>query len=239
MLEHVSLKNILFIDIETVPQEADYKSLEDNNRELWNDKARWIVKEDQSPEDVYQRAGIYAEFGKIICISAGFIHFKEDKTREFRLRSFYGHDEVKILEDFAQMLTRFYNDSNKMLCAHNGKEFDFPYLCRRMLVNSIKIPDILNLAGKKPWDVGHLDTMHLWRFGDYKHFTSLKLLANILNIPTPKEDIEGKDIARVYWEEKNLERIVDYCQQDTLAVAQLMLRYKGEDLLQPEDVVIT
>lgn len=239
MLEHISLRNILFIDIETVPQSPEYEGLETNRRELWDDKAKWLVKEEQGPEDVYQRAGIYAEFGKVICISAGFIHFKEDKKREFRIRSFYGHEEEKLLREFANLLTKFYSDSNKVLCAHNGKEFDFPYLCRRMLVNGIKIPDILDLAGKKPWDVGHLDTMHLWRFGDYKHYTSLKLLATILNIPAPKEDIEGKDIARVYWQEKNLERIVEYCQQDTLAVAQLMLRYKGEQLIDPSEIIIT
>lgn len=239
MLDHINLYNILFLDVETVPQSPDYDSLPDTMKSLWDEKAQWLVKEDQMPADVYTRAGIFAEFGKIICISVGFFNRGADKSREFRLKSFYGHDEKEILEAFAAMLNNHYAGPKHLLCAHNGKEFDFPYLCRRMVVNGIKIPTILNIAGKKPWEVGHLDTMQLWRFGDYKHYTSLKLLAAILDIPTPKDDIEGKDVGRVYWQEKDLSRIVNYCQKDTLTVAQLILRYRGEQLVKPEEVVIT
>lgn len=239
MLDNINLNNILFLDVETAPQAAAYGELSDTMKTLWDEKAKWLVKEDQTPEDVYTKSGIFAEFGKIICISVGYFHPLPDKSREFRIKSFYGHDEKQILSDFAELLRNHYNSPKHILCAHNGKEFDFPYLGRRMLVNGVKIPPILDLSGKKPWEVGHLDTMHLWRFGDYKHYTSLKLLAAILNIPTPKDDIEGKDVGRVYWQEKDLARIVTYCQKDTLTVAQLILRYKGENLIQPDEVIIT
>lgn len=237
MLDKIKLDNILFLDVETAPQAPDYTGLTTQMQNLWDEKAQWLIKEEQTPADVYYRSGIFAEFGKIICISVGFFH-TENKKQEFRIKSYYGEDEKKILSDFASLLNKHYNTPKHILCAHNGKEFDFPYLCRRMLVNRVKIPAILDLSGKKPWEVGHLDTMQLWRFGDYKHYTSLKLLAAILDIPTPKDDIEGKDVGRVYWQEKDFPRIVTYCQKDTLTVAQLILRYKDQDLIKPEEVVI-
>ena len=234
MLENLNLENVLFLDIETVPQYSDYEQLPENFKKLWTEKAERLNKysEPDTPENLYQRAGIYAEFGRIVCISAGFISGKE-----FRVKSFYGDDEKILLEEFAGMLNRFYDTSYHLLCAHNGKEFDFPYISRRMLINGIHLPKILNLAGKKPWEVQHLDTMDLWRFGDYKNYTSLGLLTAVFDIPTPKDDIDGSQVGDVYWKDKDLERIATYCEKDTLAIAQLLLRYLGKPLIEEHNVV--
>lgn len=231
MLDNIKLSNILFLDVETVPVVYDYKKLPKNMKVLWDSRFRFVQAE--TPENLYKKAGVYAEFAKVICISVGFFN---DKT--FRVKSFYGHDEKQILLDFAALLNKHFNRKDHLLCAHNGKEFDFPFLCRRMLINGVKLPKALNLTGKKPWEVPHLDTLELWKFGDYKNYTSLNLLAAIFDIPTPKDDIDGSDVARVYWEEKNLQRIVIYCQKDVLTIAQLILRFKGEPLIMNEDVVV-
>lgn len=230
MLENIKLSSILFLDIETAPIVYDYNSLDENIRQLWDSKFRF--QQSESPEKQYQKAGIYAEFSKVICISVGF--FNEET---FRIKSFFGHDEKQLLEEFATLLNTHFNRKEHLLCAHNGKEFDFPFLCRRMLLNNIKLPKTLNISGKKPWEVNHLDTMELWKFGDYKNYTSLNLLAAIFNIPTPKDDINGADVARVYWEEKNLDRIVTYCQKDVLTVAQLLLRFRGESLIGDKNII--
>jgi predicted PolB exonuclease-like 3'-5' exonuclease len=234
MINDLILENILFLDIETVPQFPSYDEMPEKMKELWGKKAEWLIKnEEDTAASIYSRAGIYAEFGKVICISAGFI-----KDDGFRIKSFYGIDEKEVLAAFSEMLNRHYRAPDKLLCAHNGKEFDFPYLSRRMIVNRIPLPEILRLYGKKPWEVAHLDTMELWKFGDYKNYTSLDLLTAILEIPSPKGDISGSDVGRVFWEENDLERIRNYCQKDALAVAQLLLRYIGKDLIPEEKVKI-
>jgi uncharacterized protein YprB with RNaseH-like and TPR domain len=231
MLENTNLTNILFLDIETAPLVYNYKDLDPAVRPLWDTKFRFSTIE--TPEQQYKKAGVYAEFAKVICISVGIFN---DET--FRVKSFYGHDEKQILKDFSELLSKHYNRKDHLLCAHNGKEFDFPFICRRMLINGLKLPKILNIAGKKPWEIAHLDTMELWKFGDYKNYTSLNLLAAVFNIPTPKDDIDGSDVGRVYWEEKNLERIVTYCQKDVLTVAQLLLRFMGEELITDKNIVV-
>ncbi|MEE4198884.1 MAG: 3'-5' exonuclease [Bacteroidales bacterium] len=236
MLDHIKAENILFLDIETVPQFADFEQVPEAFKQLWDKKSLYFRSDEQSPADVYQRAGIYAEFGKIICISVGII-VPRSEGHYFRLKSFYGEDEKKLLEQFAGMLNKYYaKNKNVYLCAHNGKEFDFPYISRRMLIHGIHLPAILDVAGKKPWEVTFLDTMELWKFGDYKHYTSLNLLTHIFNIPTPKDDIDGSMVADVYWNEQDLDRIVQYCEKDVLAVAQLFLRYQGKPLIKPENV---
>ncbi len=237
MLKHIQIENILFLDIETVPITRTFDELPDRMKGLWELKAKFIGKEGETPKDVFGKAGIYAEFGKIICISVG--HVKNiDGERFFREKSFFGDNEKELLQEFGSMLEKFSSKTEKLLCAHNGKEFDFPYIARRMLVNSVAIPRLLDIAGKKPWEVKHLDTMELWKFGDYKHYTSLNLLTAIFDIPTPKDDISGADVASVYYEEKNIDRIVRYCEKDVLAIAQLLLRYKNEELIETNNVVV-
>jgi hypothetical protein len=235
MLERISLENILFLDLETVPEKASYDELSEEARELWEHKTRYPRKEEISAEDFYERAGIWAEFGKIICISAGFFQ-GQGASRRFRLRSFAG-EEREILEAFSELLNAHYSSPRKLLCAHNGKEFDFPYLARRILIHGLPLPDKLNLFGKKPWEVPHLDTMELWKFGDFKHYTSLKLLAHVLGIPSPKEDIDGSMVRDVYYEENDLERIVKYCERDVVTVAQVFLRLRNDELLAEGEVV--
>ncbi|MGC8864704.1 MAG: ribonuclease H-like domain-containing protein [Bacteroidales bacterium] len=217
-----SLDKILFLDIETVPAWPDYQSMPDHFRTLWEHKSGYLKRnETDTPELLYQRAGIYAEFGKIVCISVG--HFYGEK---FRMKSFYGHDEKKLLTEFADMLDKFCKTPEHALAAHNGKEFDFPYISRRMLVHQICLPVVLDNQGRKPWEVTLIDTMELWKFGDYKHYTSLALLAALFDLPTPKGDIDGSQVARVYYEDGDLERIARYCQLDTLTVARLYCRFK-------------
>lgn len=237
MLNHVSIEDVLFLDIETVPQYSSYSELPVEYKALWDKKATFLVKDAQldTPELVYQRAGIYAEFGKVVCISAGMVVTK-DGERFFRVKSFAGADEKTLLEGFSVMLNRFSARNTSFLCAHNGKEFDFPFIARRMLINGLPIPQVLDVAGKKPWEVPFLDTMELWKFGDFKHYTSLNLLAYVFNIPTPKDDIDGSQVAHVFYVENDVERIAIYCEKDTLTVAQLLLRYKGEALINPENI---
>jgi uncharacterized protein YprB with RNaseH-like and TPR domain len=234
MLENLNLKNILFLDIETVPQYGSFEEVPVEFASLWEKKVQSLRKEEETIEVSYRRAGIYAEFGKIICISCGY--FTTGNT--FRIKSFYGHNEKKLLLEFSEVLLKHFNSSDKFLCAHNGKEFDFPFLCRRMVIHQLALPSILDTAGKKPWEVSHLDTMELWKFGDYKSYTSLNLLALILGIPTPKDDIDGSMVWKVYWEEKNLERIVTYCQKDVLTVAQILRKFRREELIPMEEMEI-
>jgi len=233
------LHNILFLDIETVPQSPSYIDLTDDWKKLWDTKSTSLVKyhEGQTNETLYPRAGIYAEFGKIVCISCGVIQGNGEQ-RKIILKSFYGDNEKKLLVDFIDMLNKWATGEAKFLCAHNGKEFDFPYLCRRMIIHGIAIPSLLNISGKKPWEVNHYDTLELWKFGDYKSFTSLNLLAHVLGVPTPKDDIDGSMVWEVYWKEKNLERIVTYCQKDVVTVAQILLRMNGEQLIKEENIEI-
>lgn len=231
--------NILFLDIETVPQFSSYNELPEDWRQLWDTKSNSLVKyhEGQTNETLYPRAGIYAEFGKIICISCGVLQGGGEQ-RKIILKSFACDDEKLLLRQFSEMLTKWAAGEPKYLCAHNGKEFDFPYLCRRMIVNNLPIPSILNISGKKPWEVNHFDTLELWKFGDFKSFTSLNLLAHTLGIQTPKDDIDGSMVWEVYWKEKNLQRIVIYCQKDVVTVAQILLRMNGEALIKPENIEI-
>jgi len=235
MISKLHLENILFLDIETVPETQLFSDLDETKQALWEHKSQYQRKDDETAEDFYERAGIWAEFGKIICISVGYFFFKGDK-RNFRVTSFYG-DETKILKDFKNLLISHFSETKHLLCAHNGKEFDFPYIARRMIINQIELPYKLNLFGKKPWEVPHLDTLELWKFGDYKTYTSLKLLTNVLGIPSPKDDIDGSEVYRVYYEEDGMERIITYCQKDTIAVAQILLRLRGDSLLSSDEII--
>jgi uncharacterized protein YprB with RNaseH-like and TPR domain len=233
------LSNILFLDIETVSQQASFEALSEGWRALWRRKAELLLrnKEDETPESIYGRAGIYAEFGKIICISCGVLQGTA-ADRKIILKSFYGDDEKQLLQGFTEMVNKWDAGPAKYLCAHNGKEFDFPYLCRRMVIHAVAIPPLLHLSGKKPWEVNHLDTMELWKFGDFKSYTSLNLLAYTLGVPTPKDDIDGSMVGETYWKEKNMPRIVTYCQKDVVTVVQVYLRMQREELVKNENIEI-
>jgi 3'-5' exonuclease len=233
-----SLNNILFLDIETVPQYASYDAVPELGKEFWNKKAQMLRKDKEfdTPETLYDRAGIYAEFGKIVCLSCGIISGSGD-DKKITLKSFCCDEEKTILADFSDMLKKW-SGVDRVLCAHNGKEFDFPYLSRRMVINQLPVPDMLQLAGKRPWEIPHIDTLELWKFGDYKSYTSLNLLAYILGIPTPKDDIDGSMVWRVYWQEQDLKRIVTYCQKDVITVAQVYLRLIGESCISESNVEI-
>jgi 3'-5' exonuclease len=227
MLEKIKLDKILFLDIETVPIYSTFQELSTDYQALWDKKSSHFRNMDQTPEEVYNRAAIYAEFGKVICISFAMFVFR-DNEKHLRIKSIAGDNEKQILSEFAELVNRLNVANDIFLCAHNGKEFDFPYLSRRMLVNEIPLPSILDVAGKKPWETLYLDTMELWKFGDYKHYTSLNLLAYLFGIPSPKSDIDGSLVASVYWKEHDLSRIVRYCQQDVLTVVRLYLKFKGD-----------
>ncbi len=231
MLENLDLTKILVLDIETVPLAPSFDDLNDTWKDLWLKKAQTLRREEgQTDLDLYPRAGIYAEFGKIVCISVGYFSLKGAEY-EFRVKSFFGDDEVKILKDFSDLLNKHFSGPGNTLCAHNGKEFDYPFIARRCLLNGLPIPSILNIAGKKPWEVNLLDTMELWKFGDYKSFTSLVLLASAFGIPTPKDDIDGSMVWMVYWKDKDAERIKVYCQKDVITVAQILLKFRNLPLL--------
>lgn len=230
------MDDILFIDIETVPASPSYDDLSDRWKKLWDLKATRLARDGESPEELYPRAGIYAEFGKIVCVSVGFVHQSED-VREFRVKSFCDVNEAQLLVEFCDLLNTSYNAKSHFLCAHNGKEFDFPYLCRRIIANGIDMPDILDLAGKKPWDVKHLDTMQLWKFGDFKSYTSLDLMAALLDIPTPKDDIDGSMIYNIFYQDKDLARIEQYCKKDVATVASIYLKMNNEPILKTEEII--
>jgi uncharacterized protein YprB with RNaseH-like and TPR domain len=229
MLTNLDLHKILFLDIETVPLFESFELVPEIEQTYFAEKTAYQRKEDQTPEEFYEKAGIWAEFGKIICISVGYFT-PQQNPRDFRLKSFYG-EEVNLLKEFKSLVGTYFSTPYHLLCGHNAKEFDFPYIARRMLILGIELPKPLELFNKKPWEVPHLDTLHLWRFGDYKHYTSLKLMAYVLGIPSPKDDIDGSQVAGVYYKEKNLDRIVQYCEKDVITVAQVILKLRNEPLL--------
>lgn len=222
-MENYALQKILFFDVETVSGKAHFNEINEAMQELWTHKHQYLPNTiDLNPAESYEKhAAIYAEFGKIVCISCGFLD-----GEMLRIKSFYGNDEKKILQDFSAVL----NQNNYLLCGHNIKEFDIPYICRRMLIHQIPLPKLLNIAGKKPWEVDFIDTLQLWKFGDYKAYTSLKLLTEIFNIPTPKDDIDGSMVGKVFWEENNIERIKTYCQKDVVSVVRLLQRWQNIEI---------
>jgi len=237
MLKHLDLHKILFLDIETVTLYSTFQEVPLVEKKYFEEKTAYQRKNEITAEDFYGSAGIWAEFGKIVCISVGYFA-PQDNRREFRLKSFFG-DEKFLLIEFKKLLEAYFNTSKHRLCGHNAKEFDFPFIARRMLVHQIPLPPTLQLFDKKPWEIPHLDTLHLWRFGDFKHYTSLKLMAHVLGIPTPKDDIDGSQVANVYYEEKNIERIVTYCEKDVVTVAQILLKLRNEALLNKKEILFS
>jgi DNA polymerase elongation subunit (family B) len=236
---HYDLKDVLFLDIETVSCVDHYSKLSERLKTQWARKANFFKRDEVlSDEDLFHdRAAIYAEFGKIVVIAVGIYTESENGELGLRTKYFADDDEKALLIAFREMIEKM--NSNTRLCAHNGKEFDFPYLCRRMLINNVPLPGVLSISGKKPWEVTHLDTMDMWKFGDYKHYTSLDLLSAIFNIPSSKNTMDGSMVSQVYYKEKNLDKISEYCVGDVIAIAQLYLKMKGFDLIKPENIVVT
>ncbi len=236
-MQHVRLENLLIIDIETVPQEADFSLLNERWQELWQEKVQRSLPENVTAAAYYdQRAGVMAEFSKVVCISIGYFPVK---LKQLRIKSFYGDGEAQLLRELIATIQQMESINNRWSFAgHNIKEFDIPFICRRLLVNGITIPPYLDFQNMKPWETNLVDTFQYWRFGDYKNFTSLNLLAASLNVPSPKEDIDGSMVADVYYKEKDLSRIVTYCQKDVVTVANIILRFKNQSLLNDEEIVV-
>lgn len=235
MLKKIPADRLLFLDIETVPEKQNFDELDEETRQLWEDKSRYKRGIEQSAEEFYRNAGIWAEFGRIICISAGFLTYRGQK-RNFRVTTFHG-EEKELLLRFKNLLEDHFNGPQHLLCAHNGKEFDFPYIARRMIIHGISLPAKLDLFGKKPWEIPHLDTMELWKFGDFKHYTSLKLMAKVLGIPSPKEDIDGSMVRDVYYKDKDLDRIIRYCELDVVTLAQVFFRLRNDPPLENDEIL--
>lgn len=234
-MENIHWPGVLFLDIETVPQHENFNLLSADFQKLYDEKTKRLRGDEVKASEYYdQYAGILAEFGKIICISVGY--FPDGLRGKFRVKSFFGNDEKSFLIEFATLLEKHYAGDRNLLCGHNGKEFDFPYICRRMMILGIPLPKILQIQNKKPWEVKHLDTLELWKFGDYKHYTSLKLLAAIFGIPTPKDDIDGSQVRNVYYMEKDLNRIVTYCQKDVITTARLLQKMNNLDMVAEVEV---
>jgi hypothetical protein len=237
-MNNVPLENLFLIDIETASEVKNYELLNDDWKQLWTEKIHKALPENITAEEYYPlRAGIMAEFAKVICISFGYFR-NLNNTLQLRIKSFYSDNEKDTLENFIKTLYHLHAINSKWCFAgHNIKEFDIPFLCRRIIVNNLTIPPFMDFQNMRPWETPVTDTLHLWRFGDYKHYTSLKLLAAALSVPSPKDDIDGSMVGHVYWEEKNLERIATYCQKDVVTVANVILRFKNMPLLTPEQVV--
>lgn len=238
MISKMPLENFLVIDIETVSQQKEFTGLNEEWQHLWEDKIKYQLPENVSAGEYYPlRAGIMAEFAKVVCISMAFFK-KEGDRYQLRVKSFYGHDEKELLQNFIKMVNHLEASNNKWcFTGHNIKEFDIPFLCRRLLINGLAIPVYLDFQNMKPWETNMVDTFQYWRFGDYKHFTSLKLLAAAMGVPSPKDDIDGSMVGDVYWNENNLERIVTYCQKDVITVANIVLRFKNLPLLKEDQLV--
>ncbi len=234
----VSLDKILFFDIETAPLVESFDLLSDEMQELWAEKYQKLQDRDpvryaSTPDEDWSQAAVFAEFSRIVCISVGFCYIpKGGREWHIRTKSFCGTDERRILADFLELLGSFMVTPYHNLCGHNIKEFDVPVVCRRALINGLQLPDCLQIAGKKPWEVHFIDTLELWKFGDFKNYTSLKTLTAVFGIPTPKDDIDGSEVGRVYYKEKDIQRISTYCQKDVVATAQVFLRMNGEEIIQ-------
>ena len=224
------LEKILFLDIETVPLIYKYTDLNETSKELWDKK--WQFNKEIPPEQQYQKAGIYAEFAKVVVIGLGYYN-----QRKFRVKTIASANEIDVLNQFAALLKEHFNTSNHLLCAHNGKEFDFPFLCRRFLINNLPLPKTLQLQGLKPWNVNHLDTMDLWKFGDVKNFSSLNLLAHVLGIPSPKDDMDGSLVSKTFYEENDLQKIEKYCKKDVITLARVYNRFIGAGNLSDDDII--
>jgi uncharacterized protein YprB with RNaseH-like and TPR domain len=224
------IEKILFLDIETAPLVYEYKYLDEAAKELWDKK--WQYNKEISPEQHYSKAGIYAEFSKVIVIGLGYYN-----QNKFRVKTIASANEMEVLTQFSELLKQYFNSAAHLLCAHNGKEFDFPFLCRRFLINNLPLPKTLQIQGLKPWEVKHIDTMDLWKFGDVKNYSSLSLLAHVFGIPSPKDDMDGSMVGKTFYEENNLDKIANYCKKDVITLARIYRRFVGMGNLNEDDII--
>jgi len=234
------LSNLFVLDIETVPQYEDYDLLPPSWQILWYDKISKTVPENTPPKESYlQKAGILAEFGKIVCISTAFFFDDTNRKTALKVKSIYGDDEKELLISFIGLCNKVYaRDPHFQFAGHNIKEFDIPYICRRMVVNGVQLPEYLQIHDKKPWELKMFDTLNWWKFGDHKNYISLHLLSNVLGIPTSKTDMDGSMVQHVYYKDKNIRRIADYCERDVIVTANVVLRFLNLPILKDESVVI-
>ncbi len=242
MLNHIRLENLIFIDIETVKEHEGFSGLDDVSADLWRKKSSFFkVAEGSVEEDLYEeKAGLYAEFAKVVCISVAFMVKNGEGKYDLRLKSFYGEEESFILKDFKELLDKYYKNSKYIFCGHNIKDFDLPFLMRRMLINQIRLPLKFNINNFKFYQPMAVDTFQIWKFGDHRNYTSLKLMQKALKIDFPEySEIDGNDIDQLYWKDKNMDSIIEHCQNDVISVAQLMLRFKSFDLLEEYNVLIS
>ena len=228
MLKNINLSKVLFLDIETVPETYNFKKLNSGKKQIWNEK--------HGGEKEYPKSSMLSEFGKIICISVGFFNLKTSKRRSFRVKSFIG-EEIEILENFKTLCDSHFHLKSSLLCAHNGREFDFPFIARRMIINKVKLPKILDMHEKKPWEIPHLDTLYLWKFGDYKSSISLRLLSEVLGLDSKKNKLKVKNMADMFYLEKKINKIVEYCENDVLTLSQVILRFRNDPELKDEEVI--
>ncbi len=230
---------ILIIDIETVPGKRNWNEVSEPLQKHWKHKSGLLSLSEEEAHDpamsYAQRAGIYAEFGKIVCIGLGAIVQKGD-THILRMKALKNDNEIILLNDFCEIINNLNRQQRGIIfCGHNIKEFDLPYICRRLLIHGIPLPACLQLSGKKPWEILHEDTLELWRFGDYKHYSSLDLLANCLDVPSSKTTMDGSQVANAYWVENRLDDIANYCLQDIYTTTMVYLRLKEMQIdLSPE-----
>lgn len=233
------ISNLLLLDIETVPQVQKFSDLNETWQQLWIDKTSKQLLE-HTPEETWKmRGGIMAEFGKIICISTGYFYEDENRNQCFKIKSISGDNETQVLQEFTELCNKFHkHNKNFIFGGHNIREFDIPYICRRILINNLPLPEYLWLHDRKPWETKMFDTLSWWKFGDNKNYTSLHLLANVLNIPTSKSDIDGSMVQDVYYDNKDLQRIVEYCQRDVVVVANIILKFQHLALLKDENVIV-
>ncbi len=235
-MHQVNPHDIIFLDIETVSCFPDFETMPLLWQKNWQEKIKYSLPEGKTAAEFYElRAGVMAEFSKIVCISMGYL-MREEQLK-LRVKSFYGHEECSILDSFVKTMERIEKHSRSWhFGGHNIKEFDIPFICRRLLANGKPIPAFMDFQNMKPWETNIVDSFQYWKFGDYKNYTSLNLLAAVLDIPSPKDDIDGSMVGSVYWKEKNIERIASYCQKDVVTVANVFLKFNNLPLLHDDDV---
>ncbi len=237
------LKQMVFIDIETIRGKKTYNDVITENPALddyWQTKHTQIREKEplsyghiEDSAEMYEKmAALYPEWGQIVCISIGQIKFDEDGNPiKFTTKSFSGLYEKILLEEFNETASKIMSKYPRMQwVGHNIKGFDMPYIIKRSLINGVRVPNVFHLQKQKPWESQLIDTNDVWKFNGWNG-ARLGLLTEILNIPSPKQDMDGKMVSDVFWEDGDLNRISEYCEMDINATANVMLRISGMDII--------